>query len=126
MADEFQMGSGNWWESSARNRYESPVGSTTASTSSLNNNNNSGSSMGGNFGWPTEIVDIKARSSMDSVSVSGSSMVFPSDSQKLQPHVSSAVSGGGSAATGLLPDPNLQMMGLGLSSPTMDWNQALL
>lgn len=116
MADEFQLGSGNWWDSTSRNRFDS-TGSTPASSTSLN-------SMGGSFGtWPTEIVDMKAaRSCMDSssVSVSGSSMIFPADnSQKLQAHESSS-------AGGLLSDPNLQMMGLGLSSQTMDWNQAFL
>lgn len=51
---------------------------------------------------------------MDSMSVSDSSVVFQ-DAQKLQGHDS--VGGG---------DPNLQMMGLGLSTQAMDWNQALL
>lgn len=65
------------------------------------------------------MIDIKpntaatTRSSIDSsASVSGSSVVFQ-DSHKLQqpPAV----------------DSDLQMMGLGLSSPSsLDWNQALL
>ncbi|KAK2984753.1 hypothetical protein RJ640_004578 [Escallonia rubra] len=92
MADEFQLGSGNWWEPSSRNRFESGA----SSPSSTARNTTSISS----FGWPTEIVDAKARSSMDSLSSSSSSVV--------------------------LSDPNLHMMGLGLPSPGIDWNQALL
>lgn len=65
------------------------------------------------------MIDIKpntaatTRSSIDSsASVSGSSVVFQ-DSHKLQQ--TPAV------------DSDLQMMGLGLSSPSsLDWNQALL
>ncbi|GMJ05167.1 PERICYCLE FACTOR TYPE-A 6 [Hibiscus trionum] len=96
MADEFNTGT-NWWDSSR-------TAGSSSSSSGLNN------SLGG-FGWATEMADIKtaaaARSSMDSVSsVSGSSVVFQ-DNQKLQAM-------------------DLQMMGLGLSSQAMDWNQALL
>ncbi|CAK9157646.1 unnamed protein product [Ilex paraguariensis] len=94
MADEFQLGSGNWWDS-PRSRFESGSTPSTTTTNSLVR-----------FGWPTEIVDIKATSSIDSVSDSRSSIVFQ-DTQKLQ-----------------VPDPNL--IGLGLSSQGMDWNQALL
>lgn len=54
---------------------------------------------------------------MDSASVSSSSIVFQ-DRNKLQPD--------DSANPGLLTDPNLQMMGLALSSQAMDWNQTLL
>lgn len=52
------------------------------------------------------MVDIKARTSIDT--------------QKLQqlPHDSSSAT----AAAG----PDLHMMGLGLSSPSMEWNQNLL
>ncbi|XP_052206504.1 transcription factor bHLH123-like [Diospyros lotus] len=106
MADEFQLGNGNWW-STSRNRIEtgsSPSSSSLTSASS--------------FGWPAE-MDLKARSSMDSVSVSDSSVVFH-DAQKLQ-GTDSAGSGGVLAA-----DPSLQMMGLGLSSQAMDWNPTLL
>ncbi|KAJ4726189.1 putative Transcription factor [Melia azedarach] len=102
MADEFNTTT-NWWESS-RNRFDS---GSSSSSSALNNSL-------GSFGWPTEMVDIKAaRSSIDSsASVSGSSVVFQ-DSQKLQQGPDSAGS-------------DLHMMGLGLSSPSLDWNQALL
>ncbi|XP_040988707.1 transcription factor bHLH123-like isoform X1 [Juglans microcarpa x Juglans regia] len=101
MADEYNT-SGNWWDSS-RSRFESG----TSSSSGLNNL--------GSFGWPPDMAEIKARSTaMDSISVSGSSVVFQ-DTQKLQGHDS--VGGG---------DPNLHMMGLGLSTQAMDWNQALL
>ncbi|KAL5548180.1 hypothetical protein UlMin_003411 [Ulmus minor] len=96
MADEFQT-SGNWWDSSRR-RFE--AAGTSPSSTTLNSL--------GSFGWSTtDMVDIKARSSMDSVSVSGSSSMVAADS-----------SGGG--------DPNLHMMGLGLSSQPLDWNQAAL
>ena len=96
MADEFQT-SGNWWDSSRR-RFE--ASGTSPSSTTLNSL--------GSFGWSTtDMVDIKARSSMDSVSVSGSSSMVAADS-----------SGGG--------DPNLHMMGLGLSSQPLDWNQAAL
>lgn len=93
------MGGGDWWGSS-RARFEG--GTTLSSSSAL-------SGMG-SFGWPTETVDLnfRARSSnsMNSVpvSVSSSSMLFQ-DTQKLA------------------QDRNLQMMGLGLSSQPMDWNQ---
>ncbi|CAL5390577.1 unnamed protein product [Camellia sinensis] len=111
MADEFQIGSGNWWDSnSSRNRFDS--GASPPSSSAL--------SSVGSFGWPTEIVDLKARSSMDSVSVSGSSMVFH-DTQKMP----GQDSGGGDSGS-VLVDPSLQMMRLGLSAQAMDWNPTLL
>ncbi|XWS27924.1 hypothetical protein CRYUN_Cryun25bG0022100 [Craigia yunnanensis] len=108
MADEFNTVT-NWWDSSrstTNNRFDATAGSS--SSSGLNNSL-------GSFGWATEMVDIKAaaRSSMDSVSsVSGSSVVYQ-DTQKLQ--------GGPDHSPG-----DLHMMGLGLSSQAMDWNQALL
>lgn len=103
MADEFNT-SGNWWDSTSRSRFESG----TSSSSGLNNS--------GSFGWPSDMADIKSRThTMDSMSsVSGSSVVFQ-EPQKLQGHESA---GGG--------DPSLQMMGLGLSTQAMDWNQSLL
>lgn len=115
MADEFQTGicSGNWWDSS-RNRYESASSPASTVLTSV-----------GSYAWQPDMVDIKATrsASMDSVSVSGAtSVVFP-DTQKMQGPDSSSGGGGGG---GVLADPNLQMMGLGLSSQAMDWNQALL
>ncbi|KAF5461037.1 hypothetical protein F2P56_020865 [Juglans regia] len=101
MADEFNT-SGNWWNSS-RTRFESG----TSSSSALNSL--------GSFGWPNDLAEIKARTTMDSMSVSGSSVVFQ-DTQKLQGHESAGAS----------DDPNLHMMGLGLSTQAMDWNQTLL
>ncbi|KAJ4846370.1 hypothetical protein Tsubulata_027752 [Turnera subulata] len=98
MADEFNS-STNWWDSS-RNRYDSGPSSSSAGLNSLSS-----------FGWPTEMVDVKPRSSIESVSVSDSSVVFH-DTQKLQQ---------GQDSVG-----ELHMMGLGLSSQPMDWNQALL
>ncbi|XAR56620.1 hypothetical protein NMG60_11037173 [Bertholletia excelsa] len=97
MADEFQLGSGNWWDSS-RTRFES--GSSPSS---------SAITTAGSYGWPPE-----ARSSMESASASGRSVVFQ-EAQKLQ-----------GPDSGVLGDPNLQFVGLGLSSQAMDWNQTLL
>lgn len=110
MADEYQT-SGNWWESSRASRFDA---GTSPSSSALNSL--------GSFGWSStdHMVDnnnnIKqlARSSMDSVSVSGTAMVFHDTQKQLQASESSA-------------DPTLHMMGLGLSTTqAMDWNQALL
>ncbi|KAL1567067.1 transcription factor bHLH123 [Salvia divinorum] len=103
MADEFQLGNGSWWDTS-RNRFES--GTTSSSISTTLNAIAS-------YGWPTEMVDMK--SSRDSAT---SSTAVCHDEQ------SSA--GGGGSGGGVLSAPNLQMMGLGLSSQSMDWNQALL
>ncbi|KAL6999416.1 hypothetical protein U1Q18_000578 [Sarracenia purpurea var. burkii] len=108
MADEFQTGSGNWWESSSRNRFHSGSSPSSSALTSV-----------GTFGWPTEIPDLKARSSMDSVSASGSSSMVFRDTHKLQPPDSAA-------GSGVLADSNLQMMGLSLSSHAMDWNPTLL
>ncbi|KAL2472595.1 transcription factor bHLH [Forsythia ovata] len=105
MADEFQLSnSGNWWDTS-RNRFDTTATTQTSISTTLNNTST--------FGWPTEMTDIKPRSSMDSASkVSSSSMVFPFSHHKLQERDQT--------------DPNLQMMGLGLSSQGMDWNHSLL
>ncbi|TXG67296.1 hypothetical protein EZV62_008571 [Acer yangbiense] len=111
MAEEFNTGGTNWWESSS-----------SSSRNNINVNNNrfdSGSSSSGassglnisnslvNFGWGSEMVDMKAsaaRSSMDS-SVSAATH---------HNHDSPSAS-------------DLHMMGLGLSSPSsMDWNHTLL
>ncbi|OIT30153.1 PREDICTED: transcription factor bHLH123-like [Nicotiana attenuata] len=120
MAEEFQLGRGNWWESSSsssttsssrNNKFESGILSSTTTT--MPSVSTALNSMASNFGcWPTEIEDIKARSSLNPVSVSGSdnsSMVFPADPQKLH----------ASESGGL----NLQVMGLGLPSQGLDWNQ---
>nr|GME02755.1 transcription factor bHLH123-like isoform X1 [Ipomoea batatas] len=112
MAEEFQLGSGNWWvsaSSSSRNRFDgsssSSSSSAAAAASSALHNSNSVSMGISSFGWaaPGEVVDIKAaaaaRSSLDSASPTPSG--------------------------GVLVDPNLQIMGLGLSSQPLDWNQSL-
>ncbi|OAY54998.1 transcription factor bHLH123 isoform X2 [Manihot esculenta] len=97
MADEFNTAT-NWWDSS-RNRFDSGSSSSSSGLNSL-----------GSFAWPSEVVDVKGRPSIESSSVSDSSVVFH-DTQKLQQgHDSGA---------------DLHMMGLGLSSQAMDWNQAL-
>lgn len=121
MSDEFQSGvcSGNWWNSSPRNGLHAS-GSVPCSTSI--------SEIGSFAGWSSEVVDMRVRSCEESVSVSDSSMVFQ-DSQK--PQGSDSVSGGGGGSGGsnnntILMDSTLQMMGYGLSNPTMDWNQGLL
>lgn len=106
MADDDQFhhssGNSNWWDTSRNNmRFDQ---SGTSQTSSSNNIVD--------FAWQnSDMVDIKPRSSsMDD----NSSIVFHDDTQKLQqPQDSSTTS----------IDPNLHMMGLGLSSHAMDWNQ---
>ncbi|XP_055823535.1 transcription factor bHLH123-like isoform X2 [Solanum dulcamara] len=132
MAEEFQLGRGNWWESStstsstttssSRNKFiDSGISSSTPSASSTT----ALSSMASNFvNWPTEIhEDIKVRSD-------NSSMVFSgADSHKRYISESSVGGGGGGGGGGAgqsvlsVDDPNLQMMGLGLSSQGFDWNQ---
>lgn len=129
MAEEFQLGRGNWWESSTS------ASSTTTTSSSRNKFIDSGisscttpsassttglSSMASNFvNWPIEIhEDIKVRSE-------NSSMVFSgTDSHKRY----ASGGGGGGVGQGVLSvdDPNLQIMGLGLSSQGLDWNQPFL
>ncbi|KAL2331517.1 hypothetical protein Fmac_019098 [Flemingia macrophylla] len=95
--DEFQA-SGNWWDTARNVKYES--GASQSSSSAITN-----------FGWqPSDMADMKPRSSMDS-----SSVVFHESHNKLQPPDSATST-----------DPNLHMMGLGLSSQAMDWNQASL
>ncbi|KAF8414044.1 hypothetical protein HHK36_002043 [Tetracentron sinense] len=110
MADKFQTGicSGKWWSSSKNgfNGVSSPCSTTVNVTQS-------------SFGWPTEKVEIKARSCEESASVSGSSIVSL-DTQKLQGP--DCVTGGSS----ILMDSALQMMDFRLSSTKKDWNQALL
>ncbi|KDP38997.1 hypothetical protein JCGZ_00754 [Jatropha curcas] len=103
MADEYNT-STNWWDNSSRNRFDS---GSSSSSSVLNSTLNS-------FAWPSEMVDVKTRSSVESASVSDSSIVFHDHTHKLnqqQPQDSSS---------------DLHMMGLGLSSQPIDWNQALL
>ncbi|KAK7272469.1 hypothetical protein RJT34_29084 [Clitoria ternatea] len=105
--DEFQA-SGNWWDTARSVRYES--GASQSSSSAITNNN---------FTWQPSsdnMVDIKPRSSMDN----SSSVVFHdtahhNNNNKLQPSDSDSSN-----------DPNLHMMGLGLSSQPMDWNQPSL
>lgn len=117
MAEEFQLGGGNWWENntstSSRNRFDSsgssitPTTSTSATTTDYSSN------------WPiqTNHVDIKPRTFLDSVSVSQSS-----------DHDDKGEGGGGGGG-GVLSshDSNFQIMGLGLTSQPHDWNhQSLL
>ena len=113
MADDQFQASGNWWDNSTRNiRFES--GASQSSSSAITN-------IGNNFAnWqqqPDHVAadHMKPRTSMDSLSASGSSSVVFHDAQKLHPPDSATST-----------DPNLHMMGLGLSSPAMDWNQASL
>ncbi|RDX74799.1 Transcription factor bHLH123, partial [Mucuna pruriens] len=101
MADDQFQASGNWWDTARNVRFES--GASQSSSSAITNI--------GNFGWqPSDMGDMKPRSSMDS-----SSVVFHDTQNKLQPPDSATST-----------DPNLHMMGLGLSSQPMDWNQASL
>lgn len=112
MAEEFQVGGGNWWESSTtassrlNHRFDSSSGSSSSSSSSsitstaLHHND---VSMGSSFMgcWPTHlVVDTKPKSSLDSVSASGDGA--------------------------LLSDHGFHMMGLGLSSQPVPWNNPSL
>ncbi|MCD7462304.1 hypothetical protein HAX54_048212 [Datura stramonium] len=122
MAEEFQLGRGNWWESStsasstsssSRNKFiDSGISSCTkpsASSTAL-------SSMASNI-WPTEIhEDIKGRSD-------NSSMVFPGADSHKRYASESSISGEGGARQGVLSGDLFQMMGLGLPSQGLDWNQ---
>ncbi|KAL0362748.1 UNVERIFIED_CONTAM: Transcription factor [Sesamum calycinum] len=107
MADEFQVGSGNWWDTS-RNRFDAGTAPPPSISTTLN--------AIASFGWPTEMEDMKSRSSMDSGPGTGGSLVL----QGGHDQSSAAATGGG------LGNLNLQMVGLGLSSQGMDWNQTLL
>ncbi|XP_059660900.1 transcription factor bHLH112-like isoform X2 [Cornus florida] len=73
MADQFQAGicGENWWNSS-----KSTYGSSLCSPS-INDM--------GSFGWPSELVDIKARSCDESCSVSGESMIVQGMQKPQQP-----------------------------------------
>ncbi|XP_058773823.1 transcription factor bHLH123-like isoform X2 [Vicia villosa] len=105
--DQFHHSSGNWWESASRNmRFDQSGGTSQQSSSSAITNNNIV-----DFGWQnSDMVEIKPRSSLDN-----SSVVFH-DTRKLEQNQDSSNS----------TDPNLHMMGLGLSSHSMEWNQPSL
>ncbi|XP_075478244.1 transcription factor bHLH123-like isoform X1 [Primulina tabacum] len=103
MSDEFHLGRGNWWDST-RNRVDD-TGTAPASVSARLN-------AIANYEWPTDMVDMKSRSAIEPGAESGGSMMVPTQTP--------AASGGG-----VLTTPNLQMMGLGLSSQGMDWNSAI-
>lgn len=103
--DQFHHSSGNWWDTASRNMRFNQSGGTSQSSSSTITNNIV------DFAWQnSDMVEIKPRSSMEN-----SSVVFH-DNQKLQQPQDSSTSS----------DPNLHMMGLGLSSHTLDWNQPSL
>ncbi|PIN12303.1 hypothetical protein CDL12_15086 [Handroanthus impetiginosus] len=102
--DQFQMGSGNWWDTSRNRSYD---GGTTPSSISTTLN-----AIATTFGWPTQMLDMKPSSSMDPATPSAATA---------HDHQSPGSTGGG----GVLDNPNLQLMGLGLSSHSMDWNQTL-
>jgi len=97
MAEEQFQASGNWWETPARNiRFES-----------VEQQQQQSSTFGG---WQQQ-----QQQHHDTMSASGSSsVVFHDTTQKLQPSDSSTSNN----------DSNLHMMGLGLSSQNIDWNQA--
>ncbi|XP_065864560.1 transcription factor bHLH123 isoform X2 [Euphorbia lathyris] len=102
MADEYNSTT-NWWDSS-RNRFD-----TAGSSSSSSSSTSSGLNSLGTFSWPSEMVvdHVKGgRSSIESASVSDTCSVF-------HDHNKDSCN-------------ELHMMNLGLSSPAMDWNQALL
>ncbi|KAA8515433.1 hypothetical protein F0562_018956 [Nyssa sinensis] len=109
MADEFQTGvcSGNWWNSSRIFFGSSPCSTVTTDI--------------GSFGWPGDLLDMKARSSDESGgSVSDGSIVFQDIQKPQQPD---SVTGDGT----VFMNSTLQMMGIGLSSsPATNRNQTLL
>jgi hypothetical protein len=104
--DQFHHSSGNWWDTASRNMrfdHQSGGGTSQSSNSSAITNNNIV-----DFGWQnSDMVEIKPRSSMENSF---------HDTQKLQQNQDSSTSS----------DPNLHMMGLGLSSHSIDWNQPSL
>lgn len=119
MAEEFQLGGGNWWENntstSSRNRFDSGSISSTPTTSTSATTTNYSSN------WPTQTdhdEDIKPRTFLNSVSVSQSS------------NHDGRGGGGDGDGGGVLSshDPNFQIMGLGLTShQPHEWNhQSLL
>ncbi|WJX68707.1 hypothetical protein P8452_53051 [Trifolium repens] len=103
--DQFHHSSGNWWDTASRNmRFDHQSGGTSQSSNSsaITNNNIV------DFGWQnSDMVEIKPRSSLENSF---------HDTQKLQQNQDSSTSS----------DPNLHMMGLGLSSHSIDWNQPSL
>ncbi|XP_045806662.1 transcription factor bHLH123-like isoform X2 [Trifolium pratense] len=105
MSEEQFQASGNWWETPARNmRYESIEQQQQQQQSS-------------SFGGWQQQQQQQQHQHHDTMSASGSSsVVFHDTTQKLQPSDSSTSNN----------DSNLHMMGLGLSSQTIDWNQASL
>ncbi|KAK7262690.1 hypothetical protein RJT34_30266 [Clitoria ternatea] len=111
MSDDQFQASGNWWESARNVRFESGETQSTSSTGLTNI---------GNFGWQQhDMVELKARSSsMDNSASGSSSVVFHDQNKRIQPHHHDSATS--------TNDPNLHMMGLGLSSQAMDWNQASL
>ncbi|XVF25938.1 hypothetical protein REPUB_Repub13aG0257000 [Reevesia pubescens] len=110
MAEEFHGGicEGTWWNST---KTMFPGCSSPCSTGFAADM--------GSFGWGTDTVDIKTRSSCEESN--DSSIVFQGAQQKTQQGDSDS---GGSS---ILIESTLQMMGFGLSSSTTsDWNQSLL
>ncbi|GMH24320.1 hypothetical protein Nepgr_026163 [Nepenthes gracilis] len=122
MTDEYNQaagmcgggGGGNWWDSSR----------TTTNTTRFDGSSST-SSASATYGWLTETADISTRSTMDdSASTTSRSAVFR-DAHKL-PGANNTTSAAAAAAAAMLIDPSLQIMGLGLSSQALDWNQSLL
>lgn len=117
MAENFQAGiCGESWWSSLRG---APFAGGASPCSAAAND-------GRGFGWAAAdmaMSNVKARSFEHSdYSLSDSSMVFESNHYKAQPQ--SAMRGCGRSE---LVFPDLQITGLGISSPmTPDWNPALL
>ncbi|KAL6553440.1 hypothetical protein OROGR_007282 [Orobanche gracilis] len=96
--DQFQLGSGSWWDPT-RNRLFDTGTPPTSTPTTLNN-------LATFQSWPTEMAP--GMNKPTSITASGG----------VSGHEQSSGDGG-------LADQNFQMMGLGLSSPNLDWNQAL-
>ncbi|KAL3522116.1 hypothetical protein ACH5RR_014950 [Cinchona calisaya] len=109
MADEFQaeVCGGNWWNPS-RNMF----GSSPCSSGGILDL--------GTFGWPSDFLDIKSRTSHDDHSASANSdgSIVIHDLQKPD----------SSSNNNTSIDSTLQILGIGLTSPptTIDWNQSLV
>ncbi|XP_058073000.1 transcription factor bHLH112-like isoform X2 [Magnolia sinica] len=103
MAEDFQawICSENWWNST-RNGFSNCLSPCSKAVKDFRS-----------FEWSRSDVDeMKERSCGELASASNSSIVT---------EVSDSINGGS-----MLMDSTLQMMGCGLPSPTIDWNQALL
>ncbi|XP_039131576.1 transcription factor bHLH112-like isoform X2 [Dioscorea cayenensis subsp. rotundata] len=123
MADDFHVCNENWWSvaRSSSAGFDGPTGMSSVASSISCSSTISHISGGGGYSWaPAEVVEGSTRSAGDEPVGSGSgSTVSYQDSHKVQAsdQVPPCVS---------FMDSSLQVPGFGLSSPMIDWNQALI